>query len=160
MKQLYLLRHANAMKAFDVADNQRPLSDIGISEIRSVKQKFLSANAHIDLVLCSSAMRTTQTATELFKGSTNPPKIEFLDSLYNTNLDTYLDVLSEVADSYDAVLVVAHHPSVSELANFINTEDNATYMDTSHLLRFSIEDGHTWATLGRKSGHLVEVIIP
>ena len=61
MKTLHLLRHAKSSTKEDVEDHERPLSRRGREAARRSASTFRRQLGAIDLVLCSSALRTRET---------------------------------------------------------------------------------------------------
>ncbi|MCE1173202.1 MAG: histidine phosphatase family protein [Propionibacteriales bacterium] len=109
--RLYLLRHADAEgDLYGLGDASRELSRQGRSQARDVGV-FL-ADVTIDLVLCSSATRTRQTAQLL---NLHAP-IRHLPRLYNANARQILAELTGVDDAIRTVLVVGHAPGLPGLA--------------------------------------------
>ena len=64
MKNLYLVRHANAYPSIE-NDKERILTPQGVKEVKAVAQKILQKDFAIDIVICSTATRTKQTLHHL-----------------------------------------------------------------------------------------------
>jgi len=61
MNMLHLLRHAKSSAKEDVEDHERPLSRRGHDAARRVGKHLPAMTGTLDLVLCSSALRTRET---------------------------------------------------------------------------------------------------
>jgi phosphohistidine phosphatase len=117
--RLYLLRHADAEgDLYGLGDTSRELSRQGRAQARDVGV-FL-ADTTIDMVLCSSATRTRQTAQLL---SLHAP-IRHLDRLYNANARQILAELAGIDDACRTVLVIGHAPGLPGLAYHLANNDS------------------------------------
>jgi len=89
MLKLFLLRHAQAVNGFDIADKDRALTEYGINQ-----SKELAAHIQgVDLCLCSDAMRTRMTYDGLIERGAGSKKISYRDALYNAPAGTLLDAI-------------------------------------------------------------------
>jgi phosphohistidine phosphatase len=70
----------------------------------------------LDLVLCSSALRTRETAELVLAGFAKPPRILYEDGLYLATAGDLLQRLQQINESRDAVMVIGHNPGLHELA--------------------------------------------
>ncbi len=109
--RLYLLRHAEAAATgIDWRDTSRELTRGGRAQARAVAEVL--AGQRVELVLCSSAARTRQTA-ELLQ---LPAPVRYLDRLYNAGSRQLLAELAGVEDQVRTVLLVGHAPGIAALA--------------------------------------------
>src|SRR5438132_14408049 len=82
MHRLHLLRHAKSARDEGVEDRDRPLSRRGRDAARLVGETLTAALGRVDMVLCSSAQRTEETAQLVLAGFVAPQRILFEDELY------------------------------------------------------------------------------
>jgi len=114
MQRLTLLRHAQALDTpRGGRDFDRPLSDRGIIEARGAAQALQAAMPRPDLILASSARRTTQTAELVRDTAFADAPLIVEPQLYLADADTLLDVLHSLGDGFATVLLVAHNPGIS-----------------------------------------------
>jgi phosphohistidine phosphatase len=118
MKNLYLLRHADA-ELLAQQDKDRQLSEAGHTEAEAVAKVFAEKAIVLDAILCSSAIRTRQTCAHFLQLLNGKPAPQYLEELYNTDLETYLEVLKGLDGSYNAVLLIGHNPVITELASYL-----------------------------------------
>lgn len=112
MRTLVLMRHAKSDYPAGVADHDRPLAPRGIREA-GLAGNWLRDNApDIDLVLCSSAVRTRQTLART--GIVAP--VTFLDALYGAAPGTMIAEINDVGDDVGTLMVVGHEPTISNVA--------------------------------------------
>lgn len=127
MKRLYLLRHAQALSsAHSGSDFERALSEAGINEARALGQVMKDKSYQPDLIYCSPALRTKQTLAGLLEGiearATESPR-----NIYESGANALLDVLQRTPDNINAVLLVAHNPSIHQLAATLAADDGGLY---------------------------------
>ncbi len=117
MKTLYLLRHAKSSWDDDsLSDHDRPLSGRGRAAAPRVGAHMREAGHLPDLVLCSTATRTTQTLDAVLSELEVEPAIEFEEELYLAGPGEMLDLVRSVPDTVESVLLVSHNPGTGMLA--------------------------------------------
>ncbi len=165
MPRLHLLRHAKSDRDAGVADEERPLSKRGREAARRVGESLPSALGPLDLVLCSPALRTRQTADLVLKGYAEPPRIVYDNALYLAGPAALLRRLRRLADSEAAVLVIGHNPGLHELALALAAPDSPRHralaagkFPTTARASFAIEG--PWANLGRSPHPLIDYATP
>src|SRR5579875_1377186 len=115
MRELLLLRHAEAMQAGpDGRDVERPLSMHGEAQARAVGTWLAERGAEPDAVLCSSARRAQMTADMVCQGlRTRTP--QFLPAIYQATPGELLSVMENHAPDARRVLLVGHNPGLEQL---------------------------------------------
>jgi phosphohistidine phosphatase len=162
MHRLHLLRHAKSNFPEGVDDAERPLSRRGREAARRVGKDLAGVGA-IDLVLCSTALRTRETATLVLAGSAAPPRILFDEVLYLAGPAALLRRLQEVDESVGAVLLVGHNPGLHELALRLAAPDSPRYPALAAgkfptTARASFAVAPPWADLGRSRHPLTDYV--
>ncbi|MBE3001859.1 histidine phosphatase family protein [Nocardiopsis sp. HNM0947] len=118
-RTLLLMRHAEAEAGFGVDDAERSLTDRGRSQAETVGRMLAAQGYTPDHVLCSSARRTRQTLDGVL-GTLEPrtrPEIDISEAVYSAGTDTLLELITYVPAEAETVLVVAHNPTVAQLAS-------------------------------------------
>jgi phosphohistidine phosphatase len=116
MHQLHLLRHAKSSWDDDAEDAQRRLSKRGREAARLIGATLPGVIGKLDLVLCSSAMRTRETATLVLAGFKSAPQVLYEDALYLAGERTLMQRLRKLDEGCGAVMVIGHNPGLHELA--------------------------------------------
>lgn len=124
-RTLVLLRHAKADTPPATADADRPLSARGHADARAAGAWLATRHAP-DLVLCSPSRRTRQTwhavAASLTAGeASRAPQLHFERRLYEQ--EELLAAIREVDDAVGVLLLIGHNPSLSELADQLDPND-------------------------------------
>jgi phosphohistidine phosphatase len=166
MRVLHLLRHAKAAPEKDGADDHlRRLSRSGREDARLVGAGLPAALGALDLVLCSTATRTRETASLVLAGFAAPPRVAFEDGLYLAAVPLLLRRLRRLDEAVRNVLVIGHNPGLHELALALAAADSPSYaaleqgkFPTASRASFVIETG--WAELGRSRHRLRDYVTP
>lgn len=162
-RTLVLLRHAKSAYPDGVADHDRPLAPRGQREAR-LAGDWLRANLPpIEAVLCSTATRARETLAHT--GIDAP--VRYADRLYDAVPGTVIDEITRVGDDVAVLLVVAHEPTMTQVAlglacanksNSAAAEHISTKFPTSAMavLRLTC----SWKDLELGSAELVEFHVP
>lgn len=163
MHQLHLLRHAKSSWGDDKDDHARPLNRRGREAARAIGENLPKVIAGLDLILCSSALRTRETAELALGGFKPAPKILFEDPLYLANHAVLMQRLRQLDERYEAVMVIGHNPGLHELAMALATPDSIGFstlvngkFPTGVRCRFVI--GTDWAEIDGTRHRLVDYV--
>src|ERR1051325_11220491 len=127
MHRLHLLRHAKSSRDDGVEDQERRLSRRGRDDARAVGEMLPTALDALELVLCSSARRTRETAELVLAGFAPRPRILFEDALYLAGPAALLKRLTELEETDGAVMIIGHNPGLHELALALAVPEGAAY---------------------------------
>ncbi len=120
-RTLVLLRHAKSAYPEGVPDHDRPLAPRGQREA-GLAGDWLRANlSPIDAVLCSTATRARET---LAHTAIDAP-VRYVDRLYDAVPGTVIDEITRVGDDVIVLLLVAHEPTMSEVALGLANSDTS-----------------------------------
>jgi phosphohistidine phosphatase len=163
MHRLHLLRHAKSGWDEAVEDQERALSRRGREAARRVGESLPSALGALDLVLCSTSVRTRETAELVLAGFAPPPRILYEDALYLAGRAALLRRLRRLDESLGAVMVIGHNPGLHELALALAAPDSPRYpalaagkFPTTARTSFAIEQ--PWAELARSHHALTDYV--
>ncbi len=114
-KTLLLLRHAkSSWKDSALEDHARPLNSRGRQAATRIGQLMRDEMLVPDLVLCSTARRTRETAERVFAAADAAPAIVFRDDLYHADPAQIAGVLSQVSQPASSVQIIGHNPGLEE----------------------------------------------
>jgi phosphohistidine phosphatase len=132
MKTLLLLRHAkSSWKHPELRDPDRPLNKRGKRTAPLMGALLQDENLIPDLILCSSAVRTHNTALLVAQACNYGGEIKQIRTLYLAGPQTYVEILRQVAEKYARVLVVGHNPGLETLIETLTAK--AVTMPTAAL---------------------------
>jgi phosphohistidine phosphatase len=153
MHRLHLLRHAKSGWDNDLEDAERPLSKRGRQAAQLIGETLPKAIGDVDLVLCSTALRTRETAELALSGFRPAPRVLFEENLYLATKEALIARLRQLGEACGAVLVVGHNPGLHELAAALAPSGSKTGREitdgkfpTGVRVSFAIEG--SWADLG------------
>ena len=163
--RLHLLRHAKSGRDQPVDDKERRLSRRGRDDARRVGETLPTAIGAIDLVLCSSALRTRETAELVLAGFAPTPRIRYEDALYLAGRGALLRRLCEFDERDGAVLVIGHNPGLHELAVALADDASPRYRALASgkfptTARASFQIDGAWASLDRSRHTLIDYATP
>lgn len=122
-KKLLLMRHAkSSWDDPDLDDHDRPLNKRGRRASKAMSGLVERESLPIDLILCSTSVRTRETIERVFADAHRRPKVQFVADLYGATPQTITRSLNSVESSIQSVLVVAHNPGLEDLLARITGE--------------------------------------
>jgi phosphohistidine phosphatase len=165
MHMLHLLRHAKSSWKADVEDRHRRLNKRGRATARLVARHLAEAVGALDLVLCSSAVRTRETLDLTLAGFAARPPCLIEDELYLADCDRLIERLRRLDENCASVLLIGHNPGLHELALRL-AEPDAAHMPALASGKFptaaraSFQVDIAWAALGAARHRLVDYATP
>jgi phosphohistidine phosphatase len=115
-RTLMVLRHGHAARPTGDSDFDRPLSQRGQNQIRALAEYMKSAGHQPpDLILCSSARRTQETAQTFIEHTGWNIDIVQTRSMYLAYVDEVLDTIAGIPASVKSLMVVGHNPGFEHL---------------------------------------------
>jgi len=140
MKTLVLMRHSHASFENSAwSDHERPLTESG-RHLASQTGRLLTVY-DIDRIICSSAVRTVETAELVATACGVKTTPEAIDSLYLAEPTTYPGVASELAVRDDNVLLmIGHNPGIANLVMSWAEESFAMMPASVAIFELNIDD--------------------
>lgn len=113
-RQLLVMRHGKADYPDGVADHERTLTSRGLKDALEAGEWLSTHGLVPELVLCSDATRTRQTAAEVVAGTgaADVPVLAVSD-LYESHVGEVLEAVQRVPADTTRVMVVGHEPTMS-----------------------------------------------
>lgn len=120
MKQLTLIRHAKSSWADPtLADFDRPLNKRGRRDLPLMAQRVHAHLPAVDLILTSGAKRAHVTALEVATEIEPSAILESIPELYESCVETLLNVLQMQSDQYRHLVMVGHNPGLESLLYYL-----------------------------------------
>ncbi len=165
MKRLLLLRHAKSSRDNPrLQDFDRPLAKRGREAAPEIGRHMRKAGWLPDLVLCSTAKRTQETADLVLAELGGKAEVRFVDALYLAAPEQMLKEIRAVDGKVGTLLVVAHNPGTALLANYLAASGDKHVIHrlrekfpTAALAVFEI-DAESWRQLERAK--LIDFVTP
>lgn len=150
MRRLTLMRHAEARyKDPDVADFARPLNRRGIAGAEAMARRLRELGFIPDRVLTSPARRTEQTADVIAAELALPQRHVLLEEgLYLASAADLLKIVQGTGPRITHLMIVAHNPGVSELAQLLAPEPEPRGLANAGVCSIAFETNE-WPAVGQ-----------
>lgn len=162
-RQLIVVRHAKAADPGAAVDHDRPLTEQGRADARSMGHWLKERGIRVDLVLCSTAVRTRETWAGIVESSALGALVEHDQRIYNASVERLLAVVQQEGGSARSIALVGHAPGIPGLAATLTegqpvpdggpTLDNGFPTCTAAILEAPVR----WKELAPGSARLVAV---
>ncbi|MBE9468539.1 MAG: histidine phosphatase family protein [Bacteroidetes bacterium] len=154
MKQIILVRHAQAETDYKSTDFERNLTDYGKQTATAIAKTIVKKNIKPELIISSPANRAKQTA-EIFSKEQNFPfeKISSNNLLYSgfTTIDL-LNIISKINSNYNCIMIVSHNPDLSTIANNLLISNFVNFKPSTTIgIEFNVE---SWNNVKVREGKL------
>lgn len=166
MKALYLLRHAKSSWAdASLPDHERPLAPRGRKATRVLARYVAEARIRPALVLCSSAVRTSETLERLGPALGSDVEVWIDDGLYGAGADELLARLRRLPPAVPSVMIVGHNPGLEVLARELIGDGDDVALAGLHAkfptgaLASVLVPGE-WKGLARRTASLTAFVVP
>ena len=119
MKTVYLARHAKSSWAdTGMEDFDRPLNDRGKKDAPLMAKQLVAKGRIPDCIISSPAKRAKKTA-KIFSETLDVAEkdIRYIDKLYLAPPSVFYDLIENLEDRLKQVMIVAHNPGITDLAN-------------------------------------------
>ena len=151
MKTLLILRHGEAEQGIPKHDFERALKKRGEQEAQAAGAAVRRRGIQLDLIICSAAQRTQQTAKRAAQTVAYNGPIEKLETLYLSGVPQHLEVLAGLNSACQNVLLVGHNPDLEDLVNRLTGE--YTPLTTGALVGIDLNT-NSWKTISASPGTL------
>ncbi len=146
-RRLVMIRHAKSSWANPLqSDFDRPLNDRGKGEAVEMGEKLKKLGLMPDLIICSKAKRTRQTAKRIAGVlGYDLENVLFEEKLYHCIPSVFEELLFEVSDKIKTVFIIAHNPGITEFTNQLSADFNIDNMPTCGVagVEFKAEEWNT-----------------
>lgn len=161
MPELYLMRHAkSAWNQPGVKDHDRTLTAQGIERTQKIISFIKLQQINFDLIISSTTTRAKNTAIIMASGlDYDSNKIMTEKSLYDTDTDSYFEVLEMIPDPVQHVLLVAHNPTISEFFLKVSEFPFEQFIPTSGLVGLHL-NCKNWSEIRKADVSLKFIIFP
>ncbi len=165
-RTLILLRHSKAEQSGYDDDHERELTKRGRADSRAAGAWLHERHIGVDEVLCSTAIRTRQTAEGVWEGGCVEADVHHDSRIYDASAERLLDVLREADPDANVVMLIGHAPGMPVLASLLadGEGDEAAHermssgFPTTGMAVLSYA-GH-WSDIGPGDAALEEFVVP
>ncbi|HEY3261524.1 MAG TPA: histidine phosphatase family protein [Pseudonocardiaceae bacterium] len=122
-RRLVLLRHAKSDWSTGLPDEQRPLAPRGRRDAPRAGRWLRDHLDHIDLVLCSPAVRARTTWELAAAELPEQPPVRYEAEVYAASAADLLDQVHGLPEEAATVVLVGHNPGIESLLGLLTGED-------------------------------------
>jgi phosphohistidine phosphatase len=156
-RYLLLLRHAKS--SWDdpaLADHDRPLAPRGRNAAKLIGAHLRREGIEISSVLCSSAVRATQTLELVAPAG----EVRIEDDLYGASDEHLLQRLRRESDEHQAVMLIGHNPAIQDLTLLLSpgAQQQVGKFPTGSLATLAFAG--SWASLAPAQAKLIAFVRP
>ena len=155
VRYLYLLRHGHAEHGHQIDDFDRELTGTGVANLLTLSAKLKAAEFAPDLIFCSSARRTQQTAEVVTNHIGYQKPVEYLDEIYEASVKQLFEVIATADVNNEHVMLIGHNPSISFLSDYLAKEDILD-LAPGQLAKIAFVD-QDWSEITKGSGTYQEI---
>ena len=112
---LLLMRHAEAAPGEGLPDHDRPLTELGEQDARTMGRWLQAQGAVPDVIWCSSALRARQTWAAAAVAMTGPPEPAHLRSVYQAGPRDVIALLRQAPAGTARPLLIGHNPTMQHV---------------------------------------------
>jgi len=153
-KTLFLVRHAEAEEpANHLKDIDRVLTPTGRRDATRLGNYFAEEDIMPDIIMSSTAVRAINTAEIIAERvKYNIDRIEQNEDLYEASVRILLKAINELPNDTKKVLMVAHNPGITFLADYLTVEDiGGMAAGTLITLKLDLED---WSQVSQHTANI------
>ena len=157
MKTLILMRHAHARWDDDRwSDYERPLTPRGDQQAPHMGRRLAELGIQPDRVICSSAVRTHQTAQHVAGELGCPDRIQPEKRLYLCPISTWELAIERFPDEWSTIITIGHNDGLEQLISYLRLQP--THVPPAGLSIVRLED---WQSFSRSmTPASIEVWLP
>lgn len=147
MKELFLIRHAEAHNTLGLPDFDRELTSRGLADAMALGQAEARKLSAVEAIYASAATRTMQTAQAVAQAAGLWAEVMPEEFLYLAHAPAIAQWLTTLPDDLNGLLIVGHNPTMYDLASAMGIGLNRFPKCGMVAIRF---DTKRWAHIGPK----------
>jgi phosphohistidine phosphatase SixA len=132
VKNIFIARHAKAEFNEEVEDFDRSLTAKGINDCSELAKAMEPHNIP-QLIICSNAKRSHDTALNIINHFNKDIKLEIINDLYLASKDEIVKMIESIDNQYTNVMIVGHNPSISQLVTDCANNSDVSKIDLMKL---------------------------
>jgi phosphohistidine phosphatase len=165
-RELMIMRHAKSDWPEGILDYNRPLKKRGRKAAAAMGEWLSQQGLVPDWIISSQADRARETTEKVLKALhlKRHKHLLFDDRLYESNIETLKEVLTECPSYSKRVLIVGHNPSLDDLLmdlvgnHEFHKDSEGKILGTANIARLSMPDD--WSRLSSGCAELIEIMRP
>lgn len=159
-RTLLLVRHAKSSRDDpELPDRARPLNKRGTRDAAAMARRVALRPNRPELIVTSPALRARRTAEAMAAAVELEPEALVVDErIYDASADDLLDVIRALDPRVERVMLVGHHPGMTDVANLLANADIAK-IPTCGIAELRL-DARAWTDAGEGTATLISLDTP
>ncbi len=159
-RTLFLVRHAkSSWDDPDLADHARPLNKRGKRDAAAMAQRLAHRSSRPELIVTSPATRARRTAEAMAAAFGFEPESLVVDPrIYDATVTPLLEVIRSLDDRHARVMLVGHHPGLTDIVNAL-TNAQVAKMPTCSVAEVRSQVP-SWTDVREGGAVLIELLTP
>jgi len=163
-RRLHVLRHAkSSWEDAGLPDHDRPLSARGRKAAKRLARVLDAEGVRPQLVLCSPAVRATQTLERVLD-ALGSPEVVLDEALYHASAESLLSCVRAIPEDVSDAVVIGHNPGLAELCLLLarpgaDRDRVAGNLPTGAFATLAA-DTSSWVGLERGGADIVRLLLP
>lgn len=155
MKSIYFVRHAKSDKGNPMLrDFDRPLNERGYRDAYFMSEQMKKQKQIPEIIVSSPAVRAYSTALIFLKNfGMKTSRLVLNENLYEQPSGKYIDEIKLFPENFKSVMLVAHNPTITEIANSLSDESIDEF-STCGIARIDF-DMKRWDEIDSKNGRKI-----
>jgi len=138
-------------------DFDRPLKSRGRDAAKQIGKRLASEKPHSEMVVCSPAVRTRETADIVLKHAKSKVDVSFDERIYEASLRDLLQVVVDIPDDKQVAMMIGHNPGFEELVAYLSGEHRRMPTCAVAKIRLDVE---SWKDVRGDEGTLEWFVTP
>ncbi len=136
-------------------DFDRTLTATGRYKLQRLNKVLEERKFELDLLIKSPSSRTMETAS-IITQSIEVREQQVQESIYESSVDSLLDMIQSLPGRYGQVMIVGHNPSLTSLLSYLTADLNLSLSPgMMAVLSFDLPE---WEMISKGTGYLNEVL--
>ncbi len=164
ISHLLLMRHAkSSWSDGSLSDHERPLNKRGEKAATAVGAALTARGYPPDIIWCSDAARTRQTAMRLIRAIPAAQEVDYSPDFYHASAEQVLMICGKQTEPGGRLMLLGHNPGWAALHEYFTGQYHDYPAGACTVLKrteksFSNRDGGDW--LAPKSWRMIDLILP
>lgn len=148
MKQIILMRHADANKSASINDFAAPLTSMGETQANAAAEFLMNFN--IDKVLLSPTKRTTETLSIILR-QYDIKNIEQVRAIYEGSENKMMEIITQQPSNVNSLMIIGHNPTITTIVTNLAEHSSKEYdhistttMSTAQIVVIVLQDLNSW----------------
>lgn len=159
LSHLLLMRHAkSSWSDGSLSDHERPLNERGERAATAVANALIARKYAPDIIWCSDAVRTRQTATLIIRAIPGPQVVNYNSDFYHASAEQVLSICGKQIEPDGNLMLLGHNPGWAALHSYFTGQSHDYPTGACTVLKRSDNTDGDW--LDPASWRFIDLVLP